>query len=67
MEDLVTAAEAALMLGVGPSRVRQWVSEQRLVVARRIRGAILLRRNDVEAFAKRPCGRPRKAVPALAD
>ena len=54
MDDLVTTAEAAAMLGLGKQRVRVFVQTGRLKPALTVAGAYVFRRADVEAFAKHP-------------
>jgi excisionase family DNA binding protein len=62
MDDLLTTAEAGAVVGVKDSRIRQYIAAGRLTVARRIGGAILLRREDAERLRdqRRPSGRPPK-------
>jgi excisionase family DNA binding protein len=68
-DELLTTAEAGAVLGVDASRVRQLVAAGAITIARRIRGAILVPRLDVERYAatrRRPGwrkGRPRKPTP----
>lgn len=61
-EELLTTAEAGALLGVDDSRVRQLVATGTITVARRIRGAILVPKGDVERYRRerRSRGRPRK-------
>lgn len=60
MDDtLLTTAEAGRLIGVTASRIRQFVTEGRLTATRRIRGAILVNRKDVEALVRQPVGYPR--------
>ena len=62
----MTTDEAATLLKLSPRRVREFARGGRLPVARRIGGALIFRRSDVEALAKqpRPAGRPRARRPA---
>lgn len=60
----ITTAEAAVLIGVTPSRVRQFISARRLA-ARRFGRDWLLRRADAAAFARKPrhrTGRPKKVL-----
>jgi excisionase family DNA binding protein len=67
MDALMTTAEAAALLGVTDSRVRQYIMDGRLREARRIGGAIMLERRDVEALVRLPRGRPRTAPKGATD
>jgi excisionase family DNA binding protein len=61
MDDLLTTQNAALKLGVSPSRVRQLVREGRLI-AQKMGRDLLISRATVEAFAllpRRRTGRPK--------
>jgi excisionase family DNA binding protein len=62
MVDLITTSEAAKIIGVKPSRVRQYHLAGRLV-GERMKGGrdLLFDRKEVERFAKldRPPGRPK--------
>ena len=68
-DDLLTTAEAGALLGVDASRIRQLVAAGVITVARRIRGAILVCRAEVEHYRDTrrsrgwPKGRPRKPAP----
>jgi len=69
MDELVTTSEAAGIIHVTPRRVRQWVTSGDLQPARTVRGAVLLRKLDVESFASKerpkagwPRGKRRKHV-----
>lgn len=61
-DELLTTAEAGERLGVDDSRIRQLVAAGTISVARRIRGAILVPKADVERYQRerRGRGRPRK-------
>ncbi len=52
-DDMLTVTEAARILGIGARNVRRYIGEERLK-ARRIGNYWVLRRGDVEAFAKQP-------------
>jgi DNA-binding transcriptional MerR regulator len=64
MERLLTAADAARILGVVPARVRQLAIEGQLVpMATTENGTRLFRRQDVEGLARtREAKRPRSIV-----
>jgi excisionase family DNA binding protein len=59
MKDYVSVPEAAKLLGVSPSRVRQLIGEQRIIATKVGRDNFLLKK-DVDAFDKKDVGRPRK-------
>lgn len=63
-ETLITTAEAARILGVSPSRIRQFIIQGRLA-AKKIGRDQLLKESDVHRFAAQPrhrTGRPPKNV-----
>ena len=64
MEQLVTGAETARLLGLSPTRVMTLIREGRLP-ARKVGRQWVLRLEDVERFrdTPRPAGRPRKPAP----
>jgi len=57
---ILTAIEAAEVMGVSPIRIRQLCQERKLISARRVelneRWVVL--ESDVLAFERRPIGRP---------
>ena len=55
----ITTEEAAAILGVTPSRVRQYVMEGRLPCRRLGRHMLLFSAADVKKFRKLPTGRPK--------
>ena len=59
--EYLTTRDVANRLGVTPGRVRQFVVEQRLVVANRAGAMLFFRESDVEEFEKieRMTGRPK--------
>jgi hypothetical protein len=70
MDELLTTQEAAALVGMTDSRIRQLIRASVLVPVRRIDKAYMLRRGDVEAFAGQPrrkAGRPRKQPDAPHD
>jgi len=62
--DELTVEQAAEVIGVSGSRVRQLIRATELTPSRRVGGAYLIRRHEVERFAalppSDPRGRPRK-------
>ena len=57
--DLLTIADVAALLGVTPTRVRQWIAAGRLRAIRLGREYAILPRDAVRP-EKKPMGRPRK-------
>jgi predicted site-specific integrase-resolvase len=65
VRDLVTATEAAQMMGGHRATVYAYVREGKLVVAARVAGIQLFHRADIEALSPMPPrGRPRKQASA---
>ena len=62
----MTVRQAAEYLHITPGRVRHYIAEQRLPAEQLHARTLLLKREDVEAFAatRRPAGRPRAPRPA---
>jgi excisionase family DNA binding protein len=66
--DYLTTTQAAIILGVSPTRVTVFIREGRLK-AERVGQAWLIHKSDLEEFAKHPRpkgwkkGQPRKPVP----
>jgi len=58
--DGLTTKEAAEILGVTPSRIRQFVLEKRLPATKHGRD-LFIRKKDLLAMERRPPGRPKKA------
>jgi excisionase family DNA binding protein len=63
-EDLITTKEAAKILGVTPSRVRQLLRQNLLGGHRLPAGLWLISNNDLAAYVetRRTAGRPRKVT-----
>jgi hypothetical protein len=59
MDDLISSAEAARIIGVTPRAVRRY-HEAGTLSGREIAGTLLFLRKDVQAFVKPTMGRPRK-------
>jgi excisionase family DNA binding protein len=58
MDDFVTTAEAAELLGVSPRRVRAMVAAGRLQAQTVTARMLLIARADLKLFKKRKAGRP---------
>lgn len=58
--DLMTADQAAQLLGLTAGTLRRYIRSGQLEVITRIGKAQLVRRTDVEALERRGRGRPRK-------
>ena len=71
--ELLTTAETAVRLGVSVRRVLQFVTAQRLMPAKHVRGAFLFDAEAVAAFQAQPrdegwkAGRPRKQPPPVPE
>jgi predicted ArsR family transcriptional regulator len=63
MDDLISTADAAEILGVTPRAVRRYHADG-VLQGREIAGTLLFLREDVKAFVKPTMGRPPKAEPA---
>ena len=63
MYDLLTAKQAAKLLGVNDSRIRQFILEGRLP-ASKFANAWMIRRKDLDKVKDRKTGRPKKSSQA---
>jgi excisionase family DNA binding protein len=61
MEKLLTTKEAALILGVTPARVRQFVMRGQLP-AEKFGRDLSIKRSDLKRLESRRVGRPRKVA-----
>lgn len=57
--DELTTKEAAEILGISPSRIRQFILEKRLPATKHGRDLFILKK-DLVAMERRPPGRPKK-------
>lgn len=55
---ILTAAEAAEVIGVSPVRVRQYCQEGRFDSARKAKEAWVISAEEVKSFKRVPTGRP---------